>query len=707
VPAMRFLKLRTFVLLSLIAFAVCAAPLARRSVRASGADGDPQKLTSDAKQTPPAAVIHGFDVSNLDRTQNACIDFYAFANGNWLARNPVPPAYARWGRFEVLADQNENVLHEILENAAKNRRAKPGSLEQKVGDFYSSCMDEQSIESQGMKPIEPELQRIAAIKDTAGLEAEVARMHNYGLRGVFGFGAAQDFKNSTQVIAQASQGGIGMPDRDYYVKDDDRSKALREAYTKHVAKMFELAGDAPDKAQDEAKTVFGLEKKLAEVSKTRIERRDPEANYHKMTVAELKELTPHFDWAQYLAARNATNVQYVNVGQPDFFKATDKLLASQPVEDWKLYLRWQVLNSTASLLSSPFVNEDFDFNGRVLSGTKELLPRWKRCTQGADNVLGEAVGQLYVQKTFTPQARLRAQTMVKNLLDALRDDISTLSWMSQPTRERATAKMEAFLRKVGYPDKWRNYEALSISRGAYADNVRRGAEFELRRNLGKIGQPVDRSEWGMTPPTVNASYSPTTNAVTLPAGILQPPFYDPLADDAVNYGGIGAAIGHEMTHGFDDQGAQFDAEGNLKNWWTPEDLKNFKARTDCVVSQFDAFEAEPGLHLQGKLVVGESVADLGGLTIAYRALQKAQAGKPRKLIDGFTPEQRFFLGWAQVWAANVRPEEARRRVVTDPHPLSRFRVNGPLSNIPEFATAYQCKVGDPMVRPPEKRCQIW
>jgi putative endopeptidase len=708
---MRTLKLR-LILFSSLLLVMCVAPLARRNARAALAPDGAQQLKSSAKSKPSdktttPAVIHGFDPANLDRSENACIDFYAFANGGWLAKNPVPPAYSRWGRFEVLNDQNENVLHEILEAAAKNKKAKPGSLEQKVGDFYASCMDEQSIESQGLKPIEPELQRIAAIKDLAGLEAEIARMHNYGLRGVFGFGASQDFKNSTQVIAQASQGGIGMPDRDYYVKDDDRSKSLREAYVKHVAKMFELAGDPANKAADEAKTVFELEKKLAEVSKTRVERRNPEANYHKMTVAELKELTPHFDWTQYLAARNAPNVQYINVGQPDFFKATDKLLASQPVEDWKMYLRWQVLNASASLLSSPFVNEDFDFNGRVLSGTKELLPRWKRCTQGADNVLGEAVGQFYVQKTFTPQARLRAQTMVKNLLDALRDDISTLSWMSQTTRERATGKLEAFLRKVGYPDKWRNYEALSISRGAYADNVRRGAEFELRRNLGKIGQPVDRSEWGMTPPTVNASYSPTFNAVTLPAGILQPPFYDPLADDAINYGGIGAAIGHEMTHGFDDQGAQFDAEGNLKNWWTPDDLKSFKSRTDCVVNQFSSYEAEPGLHLKGELVVGESVADLGGLTIAYHALQKAMAGKPRKLIDGFTPEQRFFLGWAQVWAANIRPEEVRRRVITDPHPLSRFRVNGPLSNIPEFATAYQCKMGDPMVRPPDKRCQIW
>jgi putative endopeptidase len=700
---MRFLKSRTLILLSLVALALCAAPLARRS---SAGAFDPQN--SNTKQTTTAAsVIHGFDPTNLDRSANACTDFNAFANGGWMANNPVPPAYSRWGKFEIVAERNQDVLHEILENAAKNRAAKPGSLEQKIGDFYSSCMDEAKLDAEGTKPIEPELQRINAITDLAGLEAQIARMHNFGLRGVFGFGAAQDFKNSTQVIAQASQGGLGMPDRDYYVKDDDKSKTIREAYINHVAKMLVLAGDPADKAADEAKTVFDLEKKLAEVSKTRIERRDPAANYHKMTVAEVSELTPHFDWTKYLAARNATNVKFVNVGQPDFFKAIDKMLADNALDSWKTYLRWHLINASASLLSSPFVQEDFDFNGRVLSGTKELLPRWKRCTQGTDNVLGEALGQLYVQKTFTPEAKAHAQTMVKNLIDALREDLQTLSWMSPTTRARATAKLDAYMRKIGYPDKWRNYEALTVSRGAYAENARRGAEFELRRNLGKIGQPVDRAEWGMSPPTVNAYYNPSLNEIVFPAGILQPPFYDPLADDAVNYGGIGAAIGHEMTHGFDDQGARFDAEGNLVDWWTPEDFKSFKSRTDCVVNQFSSYEAEPGLHLKGELVVGESVADLGGLTVAYRAFKKATAGKPQKLIDGFTPEQRFFLGWAQVWAANIRPEEARRRVVTDPHPLSRFRVNGPLSNMAEFATAYSCKAGDLMVRPPDKRCQIW
>ena len=397
----------------------------------------------------------------------------------------------------------------------------------------------------------------------------------------------------------------------------------------------------------------------------------------------------------------------MNVGQPDFFKAVDGLLSSVPLDNWKVYLRWHLLNSSAALLSSPFEQEDFNFNGKVLSGTKEMQPRWKRCVQSTDGNLGEALGQFYVEKTFTPEAKTRAQKMVANLIEALREDLTTLSWMSDVTRQRATAKLEAFQRKIGYPDKWKNYEPLTITKESFLDNARRGAEFEIRRNLAKIGQPVDRTEWGMTPPTVNAYYNPSMNEIVFPAGIMQPPFYDPLADDAVNYGGMGAVIGHEMTHGFDDQGARFDASGNLSDWWTPDDFKNFKSRTDCVVNQFDAYEAEPGLHLQGKLVVGESVADLGGLTLAYRALQKVLTGKPTKLIDGFTPEQRFFFGWAQVWAQSIRPEEARRRVITDTHPLGRYRVNGPLSNMPAFAQAFQCKAGDAMVRPPEKRCEIW
>jgi putative endopeptidase len=664
----------------------------------------PGEASSPVVQT---ANVHGFDITNMDKNAAACDNFFQFANGGWVARNPVPPAYARWGAFEELAQKNQAVLKDILESASNNKRVKPKSLEQKIGDFYSSCMDEAKIEAAGIKPLESEFQLINTVNDANSLQDQIARMQDKGFRVAFGFGAAQDFKKSTDVIAQAVQGGLGLPDRDYYTKEDARSQQIRDEYQKHVAKMFELAGDQADKAAEEGKTIFAMEKKLAEASKTRIERRDPAANYHKLTRTELGELTPHFNWNRYLKNRGIPEVQLVNVGQPDFFKTFDAMIASVPLGDWKTYLRWHALNSFATVLSSPFEQEDFNFNGRVLSGTKELQPRWKRCVQGTDNVLGEALGQFYVEKTFTPEAKARAQRMVMNLIEALREDLATLKWMSDETRQRATAKLDAFARKIGYPDKWRNYEALSISRDGYAENVRRGAEFEVRRNLAKIGQPVDRSEWGMTPPTVNAYYNPSMNEIVFPAGIMQPPFYDPLAVDAVNYGGMGAVIGHEMTHGFDDQGARFDASGNLEDWWTETDYKSFRQRTDCVVKQFDAFEAEPGLHLQGKLVVGESVADLGGLTLAYRAFQKAQAGKPNKLIDGFTPEQRFFLGWAQVWSSSIRPEEARRRVITDPHPLGRFRVNGPLSNMPAFSEAFQCKVGDAMVRPPEQRCEIW
>jgi endothelin-converting enzyme/putative endopeptidase len=427
-----------------------------------------------------------------------------------------------------------------------------------------------------------------------------------------------------------------------------------------------------------------------------------------MTKAQLVELTPDFDWGRYLRNVNLPEVGKLNVAQPDFIKAAVKLLKETPVSDWRSYLRWHLVNAAAERLSSKFVEEDFAFNGKFLTGAQEQLPRWRRCVAATDRALGESLGQLYVERTFTPQARVRAQEMVKNLVAALRDDLTTLSWMSDETRKRAIAKLDAFVRKIGYPDRWRSYESVQISRGAFYNNAVAVGGFEFRRNLGKIGKPVDKTEWGMSPPTVNAYYNPSINEIVFPAGILQPPFYSAEADDAFNYGGIGAVIGHEMTHGFDDQGAQFDADGNLVMWWTPDDFKKFKERTDCVVNQFNGFEVEPGLFQQGPLVVGESVADLGGLTVAYAAYQKSLEGKKRPpTLAGFTPEQRFFLGWAQVWAQNIRPEAARLRNQTDPHPLGRFRVNGPLSNMPQFAAAFQCKAGDAMVRPPEKRCQIW
>lgn len=684
--------------LTLIAFSI----IVNRQGRAAAPDS--VEVFAD---NPQKSVVAGFDFSSLDRSANACQDFNRFANGGWMDKNPIPAAYSRWGRFELLDEQNQTVLHGILDGLiAKKKFANRD--EQKIADFYGSCMDEKNIEVEGIKPLEPELQRIAQITDLVSLEDEIARLHAHRIPAVFGFGASQDYKDSTQIIAQVVQGGLGLPDRDYYTSDEAKSKATREEYARHVERTFELMGDSPERAAAEAKTVLSLETKLAEKSLTRVQRRNPEANYHPMIKTQLLEMTPDFDWSRYFRGIGLPEIGKVNVGQPDFFKAADKLLTNTPVDEWKSYLRWHLVNAASSTLSSKFVLESFNFSGKYLQGTTEMLPRWKRCVASTDRALGEALGKLYVAKTFTPAAKNRARMMVANLIAALRDDLATLSWMSQETRQKAIGKLEAYVRKIGYPDKWRDYEALQITRGAYYNNAVSAGEFDFKRNLVKIGKPVDRTEWGMSPPTVNAYYNPQFNEIVFPAGILQPPFYDPKADDAFNYGGIGAVIGHEMTHGFDDQGARFDANGNLVMWWTPDDYKKFTDRTNCVVHQFDSYEVEPGLHQKGPLVVGESVADLGGLTVAYAAYQRSLQGKPRrKNINGFTPEQRLFLGWAQVWAQNIRPEAARLRTATDPHPLGRFRVNGPLSNMPTFASAFACKEGDAMVRPPDKRCQIW
>ena len=700
---MTFLSRRLLFAVVLLAFAALSITSSQTSSAAlSTNDSDPLGLFVDS---PQKSVKSGFDFANLDRTVNACKDFNGFANGGWAAKNPIPAAYSRWGRFELLDQGNTTALKSILDELLARKKLRPGN-EQKVADYYSSCMDESKIESEGLNPLSDELKRINDITDLLSLEDGIARFHAHRIPAVFGFGAAQDFKDSKTVIAQAVQGGLGLPDRDYYTKDDDKSKATRAEYMKHVARTFELMGDDADRSAAEARTVLNIETKLAENSVTRVQRRDPEANYHPMIKAELIEMMPHFDWGRYLRGIGLPEVGKVNVAQPNFFKGADKLLTEIPVADWKVYLRWHLVNAASATLPLKFVEENFSFNGKYLQGTKEMLPRWKRCVASTDRALGEALGEIYVAKTFTSQAKARAQTMVKNLIEALRADLSTLSWMSAQTRQRATAKLEAFMRKIGFPDKWRSYEALAVSRGPYYNNLVNAGAFEFRRNLGKIGKPIDRTEWGMSPPTVNAYYNPSMNEIVFPAGILQPPFYDPRADDAYNYGGIGAVIGHEMTHGFDDQGAKFDADGNLVMWWTPEDFKKFSERTDCVVKQFDSFEVEPGLHQNGKLVVGESVADLGGLTVAFAAYQKSLEGKPRpKDIEGFTPEQRFFLGWAQVWAQNVRPEAARLLTATDPHPLGKFRVNGPLSNMMSFAQAFGCKPGDGMVR--EQRCQIW
>ena len=590
---------------------------------------------------------HGFDLTNLDRSVNPCDDFFKFAGGGWVKSHPIPAAYPRWGTFDQLRDNNEEVLHQILEKAAVDKSAAPGSNLQKIGDFYASCMNEAAIEAAGAKPLDAEFQRIADLKNTSDFQAEVARLQRAGVPVLFRFNSAQDYKDSTQVIADARQGGLGLPDRDYYTKDDEKSQKLRAGYLQHVTNMFKLLGDSDTAAAAEAKTVMDIETRLAKASMTRVQTRDPDATYHKTQVADLALMTPHFAWASFVDEVGSPRVSVINVAQPDFFKEMDAAISSVPLEDWKTYLRWHVIHNAAAALSSKFVDENFNFYGRTLQGTTELLPRWRRCVQFTDQQLGEALGQFYVERAFPPEAKAKAQAMVRNLMAALRDDLSTLDWMSPETRKQAIVKLDAIQIKIGYPDKWRDYSAYSVDRDHYLENVRRGRTFAEAYDIAKIGKPVDRTEWGMTPPTVNAYYSPSMNEIVFPAGILQPPFYDPNRDEAMNYGGVGAVIGHEMTHGFDDEGAKFDAQGNLKNWWTPEDLKNFKARGDCIEKQFDSFEVEPGLHENGKLVEGESIADLGGLTIAHAALEKSLEGKPTPpAIDGFTPDQRFFLAFA-------------------------------------------------------------
>ncbi|HUI42455.1 MAG TPA: M13 family metallopeptidase [Terriglobia bacterium] len=689
--------MRAFVGSGLIAVALCLCT--GWNLRA-GQAGPPAADSSDSES-------HGVQLKFMDKTCKACDDFYHYANGEWLKTNPIPAAYPSWNSFSELQQTNQEHERKILEEAAANHGAAPGSNEQKIGDFYASCMDETQVNAEGAKPLEPEFARIEAIHSASDLQAEIAHLHTLGVNAVFRFGSTQDAKNSSQVIGGAEQGGLGLPDRDYYTKTDDKSQKTREQYTEHVSKMFALLGDDSAKAGAEAKTVMDIETQLANASLNRVDRRDPDKTYHKMDLAQLKALTPDFSWEDFFHDFGHTDIESVDVAEPKFFEAVNGALKSVSLDDWKTYLRWHLVEAAAPALSQPFVDEDFNFRGRTLQGTKELLPRWKRCVGATDRSLGEALGQIYVKEYFPPEAKARAQEMVNNLIAALHDDLQTLPWMSEATRQQALAKLAAFTPKIGYPDKWRDYSAYKVDRGPYVLNLLRGREFEFNRDLNKIGKPVDRTEWGMTPPTVNAYYNPEKNEIVFPAGILQPPFFDPKADDASNYGGMGAVIGHEMTHGFDDEGRKFDGQGNLRDWWTPDDAKNFSARAECVEKQFDSYVVEGDLHENGKLVLGESIADLGGLTIAYNALEKDLEGKPRPLIGGLTPEQRFFLAYAQVWAANDRPEFERLMANLNPHPLDRYRGIAAPSNMPQFQKAFACKEGDAMVRPAAIRCQIW
>jgi putative endopeptidase len=662
---------------------------------------------AEAQGSGSMPTAHGLNLADLDRSANPCTDFFQFADGGWVKSHPIPPAYSRWGTFNVLLDHNQDVLHQILEAAAADRSAAAGSNEQKIGDYYASCMNEAEIEKEGITPLKPELARIDAISTPQQLEAEVARLQSMGIGVLFRFGATADYKNSTQEIAMAGQGGLGLPDRDYYVNPDARSEKIRTAYMQHITNMLKLMGDDDAAAAQEAQTVMNMETGMAKSSMSRVAMRDPESHYHKMDMAAFQQITPAFSWTAYLQDVGYPGVTDVNVAQPDFFKALNSQLTSVPMSDWKTYLRWHLIDTAAPALSEKFVEEDFDFNGKTMTGAKEMLPRWKRCVQSTDRALGEALGQKYVQRAFTPQDKAAALKMVHNLISALHQDLETLPWMSPETKQQAIDKLDHIMLKVGYPDHWRSYAAFHVARGPYVENFLRGHEFQFRYEMAKIGKPVDRSEWTMTPPTVNAYYNPTINEIVFPAGILQWPFFDGKADDALNYGGIGAVIGHEMTHGFDDQGRKFDAQGNLRDWWTADDAKNFEERAQCVQDQFDSYEVQPGVHENGKLVLGESIADLGGLTIAYKAFKMTTEGESQTKIQGFTPDQRFFLAWARTWAGSDRPELELLLVKTDPHPLDHFRAIAAPSNMAAFADAFHCKQGDPMVRPADKICKIW
>lgn len=661
-------------------------------------------------QQPPAnpASIHGIDPRNIDRTVNPASDFYKFAAGGWLAANPIPAEYSRWGSFNELIEKNMRDLHTILEEASAATGGNRTANMQKIGDFYASAMDSAAAEREGIKPLADEFSRIAGMTSAADLPAEVAHLHVYVANPVFTFYVNQDAKNSNQMIAQLRQGGLGLPDRDYYTNDDEHSREIRSQYIAHIQKLLELAGDDAATAAAGAQTVMAIETRLAKASMTRVERRDPNATYHRMTVSDLSDLAPGFGWKSYFTAIGKPGPGSLNVGQPAFFKEVSAMMNDVPLADWKTYLRWHVVNAAAPWLSSAFVAEDFHFNGEVMTGAKQIQPRWKRALTATDENLGEALGMQYTKRFFPPSAKARALEMVDNLRAAFRERLKTRQWMSDDTKGKALDKLAGFKVKIGFPEKWRDYTPLTIDRGPFTANLMRASEFEFKRQLDEIGQPVDRTKWGMTPPTVNAYYNPQLNEIVFPAGILQPPFFDAEADEAVNYGGMGAVIGHEMTHGFDDQGNKYDADGNLKDWWKPVDRIAFDARAHLLEQQYSDCIVVDTLHENGKLTLGENIADLGGLTIAFAAFKKAEEGKPAAaVIDGFTPEQRFFLAWAQIWRANYRDQELRRRVVLDPHAVSPLRVNCPLSDMPEFQHAFGLKTGDPMVRAESLRANIW
>src|SRR5450755_254694 len=651
--------------------------------------------------------IPNFDVTAIDKSAEPCVDFYQYACGNWMKNNPVPPDKSRWGRFDELAEHNLYILRDILTQG--QAPGKHSASETMVGEFYAACMDENAIEKKGTAPLTPELARINGVNTKADVIKQIAFMHQSGRPALFAFYGQPDMHDSNATIAYIDQGGLTLPDRDYYIKDDAKSVETRQKYLDHVQKMFELAGDKPEAAAAEAKTVLAVETGLATASMDRTARRDPKTRDHKTTVTEIAAAAPNFDLTTYFASNGSPKFTTLNVGDPDFFKQVNSQLDAVSVADWKTYLRWKIINSKAPTLTAAFVQEDFLFNGKYMSGQQEMEPRWKRCVKATDQSLGMALGQLYVDRTFGAAGKERTLKMVNAIESAMKQDINQLTWMSDTTKKQAYVKLNTIVNNIGYPDQWRDYSSVTITSDDYSGNTARAGAFEVKRQYNKIDKPTDRKDWNMTPPTVNAYYRPPMNDINFPAGILQPPFYGKMMDDAENYGGIGVVIGHELTHGFDDQGRKYDAEGNFPEWWTAADGKEFEKRADCTASEYSSFVAvkddKGEVKLNGKLTLGENTADNGGLKLAYMALTEIIGNPPVKPIDGYTPQQRFFLAYGQIWCQNVTDQEARKRVLTDPHSPGRWRVNGAVQNSAAFQQAFGCKAGQPMVS--ENACRVW
>jgi endothelin-converting enzyme/putative endopeptidase len=646
------------------------------------------------------------DLHAMDRSTQPCENFYQYSCGTWIKDNPIPADQARWDVYGKLTYENQLYLWGLLLEAGKPSPTRTAN-QQKIGDLFHACIDEAAVEKAGAAPLDPALKQLAALKSVGDLPTFLAHQHLtlYASSMFFNFGANQDYANSSSMIAFADAGGLGLPDRDYYTKTDAKSEETRQKYVAHIAEMFGLLGDSPEAAAANAKTVMRIETALAKASLTRVEQRDPYKLFHNMTAAQLQALTPSFNWKTYLEVIQAPAIKTYNVTQPAFYKEFDNQLKTDSLDDIKTYLRWHLIHAKARFLSSKFVDADFNFNSKYLRGTTAIQPRWKRCVQLVDHTLGEAMGQVFVEKTFTPETKARTVAMTKEIEAAMQSEIESLPWMSPATKQQALLKLHGIANKIGYPDKWRDFSSVDIKPDDFLGDMDRAVAFESRRDLNKIGKPVDRGEWQMSPPTVNAYYDPQMNDINFPAGVLQPPLFDPKMDDAPNYGNTGATIGHELTHGFDDEGRQFDAKGNLHDWWTKKDAAEFQKRADCVSDEYSQFKVVDDIKINGKLTMGEDVADLGGTLLAWIAWKAANKGHVLQPIDGLTPEQRFFVGMAQWACGSERPESLRLGAITNPHSPNEYRINGVVSNMPEFQTAFSCKIGQPMVR--EKACKIW